>query len=33
MVKEYINPDAISSPPNGIYSHIVKDGNTVYVAG
>ena len=33
MAKEYINPDAISPPPNGIYTHVVKDGNTVYVAG
>ena len=33
MAKEYINPDTISAPPNGIYSHIVKDGNTIYVAG
>ena len=33
MAKEYINPEAISPPPNGIYTHIVKDGNTIYVAG
>jgi enamine deaminase RidA (YjgF/YER057c/UK114 family) len=33
MAKQYFNPDTISTPPNGVYSHIVKDGNTIYVAG
>ena len=33
MEREYINPPELPSTPNNLYNHIVKVGNTVYIAG
>ena len=33
MVKEYINPPELAPSPSNIYNHVVKVGNTVYIAG
>ena len=33
MAKEYINPPELAAPPNNMYNHVVKAGNTVYIAG
>ena len=33
MVREYINPPDIAAPPVNLYNHVVKVGNTVYIAG
>ena len=33
MDREYINPADVPAPPGGLYSHVVKVGNTVYIAG
>ncbi len=33
MAREFINPPGLSTPPSSMYNHIVKVGNTVYIAG
>ena len=33
MAKEYINPPELAASPSNIYNHVVKVGNTVYIAG
>ena len=33
MDREYINPPDIAAPPLNLYNHVVKVGNTVYIAG
>ena len=33
MRKEFIDPPELGTPPNNIYHHVVKVGNTVYIAG
>ena len=33
MNREYINPPDIAVPPGGLYNHVVKVGNTVYISG
>ena len=33
MAREYINPPDIAAPPANLYNHVVKVGNTVYIAG
>jgi enamine deaminase RidA (YjgF/YER057c/UK114 family) len=33
MDREYINPADVPAPPGGLYNHVVKVGNTVYIAG
>ncbi len=33
MAREYINPPKLAAPPSGLYNHVVKVGNTVYIAG
>ena len=33
MNREYINPPGVAPPPSGLYNHVVKVGNTVYIAG
>ena len=33
MNREYINPPEIAAPPGNLYNHVVKVGNTVYIAG
>ena len=33
MAKEYINPSALVPPPGGIFTHVVKVGDTVYITG
>ena len=33
MAREFINPQGLASPPNNIYNHVVKVGNTVYISG
>jgi enamine deaminase RidA (YjgF/YER057c/UK114 family) len=33
MAKQRINPEKLSPPPGGIYSHVVRAGNTVYISG
>ena len=33
MAKEYINPPELAPSPMNIYNHVVKVGNTVYIAG
>jgi enamine deaminase RidA (YjgF/YER057c/UK114 family) len=32
-MKQHLNPDDLSPPPGGIYSHVVVAGQTVYVSG
>ena len=33
MQREYINPPELAPPPAGLYNHVVKVGNTVYISG
>ena len=33
MARQFINPSDLATPPNNIYNHVVKVGNTVYIAG
>ena len=33
MAREHINPPDLATPPSNMYNHIVKVGNTVYIAG
>ena len=33
MDREFINPPDVASPPSNLYNHVVKVGNTVYIAG
>ena len=33
MDRDYINPPDVAAPPGGLYNHVVKVGNTVYIAG
>ena len=33
MDRTYLNPEALSPPPGGIYSHVVKAGQVVYLSG
>ena len=33
MNRQYINPPEIAAPPVNLYNHVVKVGNTVYIAG
>ncbi len=33
MPIEYINPSSIAPPGGGAYSHVVRSGSTVYIAG
>ena len=33
MEREFINPPDLAPPPVGLYNHVVKVGNTVYIAG
>ena len=33
MQREFINPPGLSTPPANMYHHVVKVGNTVYIAG
>ena len=33
MNREYINPPDMAPPASGLYSHVVKAGNTVYISG
>ena len=30
---EHSNPAALAAPPGGVYTHVVKVGDTVYIAG
>ena len=33
MNRQYINPPGVAAPPSNLYNHVVKVGNTVYIAG
>ncbi len=33
MAKEYINPPELAASPSNMYNHVVKVGNTAYIAG
>ena len=33
MQRQFINPPELSTPPSNMYNHVVKVGNTVYIAG
>ena len=33
MAKEHTNPQGLSPPPDGLYSHVVRAGSTLYVSG
>ena len=33
MQREFLNPDGMATPPSNLYNHVVKVGNTVYIAG
>ncbi|HIN04841.1 MAG TPA: RidA family protein [Dehalococcoidia bacterium] len=33
MPREFLNPEGMATPPSNIYHHVVKVGNTVYIAG
>ena len=33
MARQFINPTDLATPPNNIYNHVVKVGNTVYISG
>ena len=30
---EHINPSGLAAPPGGVYTHVVRTGGTVYIAG
>ncbi len=33
MEREFMNPEGMATPPSNLYNHVVKVGNTVYIAG
>ena len=33
MEREFLNPEGMATPPANLYNHVVKVGNTVYIAG
>ena len=33
MEREFMNPEGMATPPSSLYNHVVKVGNTVYIAG
>ena len=33
MARQFINPPDLATPPSDLYNHVVKVGNTVYIAG
>jgi len=33
MARKFLNPEGMAIPPSNIYHHVVKVGNTVYIAG
>jgi enamine deaminase RidA (YjgF/YER057c/UK114 family) len=33
MAREYLNPSDLAPPPQGLYNHVVKVGNQVFIAG
>jgi enamine deaminase RidA (YjgF/YER057c/UK114 family) len=33
MEFQRLNPDGLSAPPGGMYSHVVRAGDTVYISG
>ncbi len=33
MQREFLNPEGMATPPSNLYNHVVKVGNTVYIAG
>ena len=33
MDRQYVNPPDLAPPPSNLYNHIVRVGNTVYIAG
>ncbi len=33
MERQYINPQELPATPGNLYNHVVKVGNTVYIAG
>ena len=33
MQRNYLNPPDLAAPPGNLYNHVVKVGNTVYIAG
>ena len=33
MAHEYLNPPDLAPPPSGLYNHVVKVGNQVFIAG
>ena len=33
MERQFINPPELASPPANLYNHVVRVGNTVYIAG
>lgn len=33
MQRDFINPPDVCPPPNGMYHHVVKVGNQIYIAG
>ena len=33
MQREFMNPEGMAKPPSNLYNHVVKVGNTVYIAG
>ena len=33
MAREYLNPPDLAPPPQGLYNHVVKVGNQVFIAG
>ena len=33
MAREFVNPPDLAPPPQGLYNHVVKVGNQVFIAG
>ena len=33
MAREFLNPSELAPPPQGLYNHVVKVGNQVFIAG
>ena len=33
MAREFLNPPELAPPPQGLYNHVVKVGNQVFIAG
>lgn len=33
MTRQYLNPEGLSPPPGGIYTHVIRAGHLIFVSG